>query len=72
MYSDDELSSLGFEVMHDASNIDLVIVQTNHVEFLELTPSSFPNAKLILDGRNFVGQAFAGSQQKYLSIGLPG
>jgi nucleotide sugar dehydrogenase len=71
MYSDDELSSLGFQVMHEPSDIDLVIVQTNHVEFLELNPRSFPNAQLILDGRNFVGKAFAGSNQKYLSIGLP-
>ena len=72
MYSDEDLARLGLEPVGDPTEIDLVLLQTNHKEFLELDSRSFPNAKLIVDGRNFLGDKFAGGPQKYLSIGMPG
>lgn len=71
MYSNEELNSLGLETLGDPNDVDLVIIQTNHIEFLEMKPSSYPNAKLVIDGRNFLGKAFAGSEQKYLALGIP-
>jgi nucleotide sugar dehydrogenase len=72
MYSDQELNALGFEPCSNPSQVDLVIVQSNHEEFKELRPTSFPNARLVIDGRNFLAATFSGGPQRYLSIGIPG
>lgn len=72
MYSDEELKSLGLTPVLAPEEIDLVIVQTNHKEFLEFDSKSFPNARLVIDGRNFLGANFSNGPQKYLSIGMPG
>lgn len=72
MYSEEELRDLGLDAPHDATEIDLVIVQTNHKEFLDLKPGTYPNARLVIDGRNFVSEAFGAGGQRYLTIGIPG
>lgn len=51
MYTDDELTSLGFDVFHLGDPSDAVIVQANHAEYLSLTPSDLPGVKHVIDGR---------------------
>ncbi|WP_106507147.1 nucleotide sugar dehydrogenase [Brachybacterium timonense] len=51
-YTDDELRGFGWDPYHVGEAADLVIVQTNHPEYKDLTSSDVPGVKLIVDGRN--------------------
>ncbi|KQV06017.1 nucleotide sugar dehydrogenase [Leifsonia sp. Root112D2] len=52
LYSDDELTKLGFTPYDDGAPVDLAIVQADHAEYGELTAADFPGIRLIVDGRN--------------------
>jgi UDP-N-acetyl-D-glucosamine dehydrogenase len=52
LYSDDELTKLGFTPYDDGAPVDLAIVQADHAEYRQLTESDFPGIRLIVDGRN--------------------
>jgi UDP-N-acetyl-D-glucosamine dehydrogenase len=51
-YSDEELSSFGWAAWHRGEDADLVIVQTNHPEYLELGAGDVPGVRLVVDGRD--------------------
>ncbi|MCT1775061.1 nucleotide sugar dehydrogenase [Brachybacterium sp. p3-SID957] len=51
-YTPEELQGFGWDPYTIGEAADLVIVQTNHPEYAELTASDVPGVKLIIDGRN--------------------
>jgi nucleotide sugar dehydrogenase len=69
LYSDIELSKLGFKVFHKGDPADVVIIQADHSEYKTWTSSDVPNIKLILDGRNFIDELLWNSQCIFLRIG---
>ncbi|WP_010535110.1 nucleotide sugar dehydrogenase [Brachybacterium squillarum] len=51
-YDDAELEGFGWAPYHPGEAADLVIVQTNHPEYAELTAAEVPGVRLLVDGRN--------------------
>jgi UDP-N-acetyl-D-glucosamine dehydrogenase len=51
-YSDEELAGFDFAPYHVGEPADLVIVQTNHPEYAELSAADVPGVRLVVDGRN--------------------
>jgi UDP-N-acetyl-D-mannosaminuronate dehydrogenase len=52
LYTDEELSTFGWESYHLGEPIDAVIVQTDHAEYRHaLGPDIFPGARTVLNGR---------------------
>ncbi len=71
LYSADELSALGFEPW-DGSQVDAVVVQSDHREYAALGPADIPGAKAILDGRGVLDAArFARAGIPVRRIGRP-
>lgn len=64
MYTDEEITSLGFTPYKIGQNVDGVILQADHSEYKKLSSSDFPGLKALVDGRrslssdNFNGIAF--------------
>jgi nucleotide sugar dehydrogenase len=53
LYSDEEMSALGFEPYNLGEECEAAILQTNHSEYSQLTAEDIPGAKFFVDGRNF-------------------
>lgn len=51
MYSDEELTALGFTPFHLGEAADAAVIQTDHEEYRELAPTDIPGIKSIVDGR---------------------
>ncbi|APX32455.1 nucleotide sugar dehydrogenase [Brachybacterium sp. P6-10-X1] len=51
-YDDEELAGYGWAPYHVGEAADLVIVQTNHAEYKDLSAPDVPGIKLLIDGRN--------------------
>jgi nucleotide sugar dehydrogenase len=51
MYSDDELTALGFEPYHLGEPVDAAVVQANHSEYTDLGPKDLPGIRSFIDGR---------------------
>ena len=49
MYSDDEITQLGFTPYATGQSVDGVILQADHAEYKKLTSSSFPGVKAVVD-----------------------
>lgn len=64
MYTDEEISQLGFAPFALGVTVDGVILQADHAEYKVLTAASFPGVKSVIDGRrsmsssNFPGVDF--------------
>ena len=64
MYSDEEITQLGFTPYAIGGVVDGVILQADHAEYKKLTSASFPGVKAVIDGRrtmsssNFPGVDF--------------
>ncbi|MDN5790881.1 MAG: nucleotide sugar dehydrogenase [Micrococcales bacterium] len=52
MFSDDELTALGFAPHRLGTPVDAAILQADHAEYRHLSPDDLPEAKVIVDGRN--------------------
>tara|TARA_R110002020_G_scaffold151687_1_gene328776 strand:- start:5698 stop:7011 length:1314 start_codon:yes stop_codon:yes gene_type:complete len=52
LYSDDELRSLGFEPYQMGDNVDVAVLQTDHVDYRTIAPTDLPGIRLLVDGRN--------------------
>ena len=73
MYSDDELSGLGFTPYHLGEPVAGAIVQTDHVEYQSLMPGDLPGARVVIDGRYVVDPApFAADGVAVKPLGRPG
>jgi UDP-N-acetyl-D-mannosaminuronate dehydrogenase len=57
MYSDEELSELGFVPFHFGSTVDAAILQADHAEYFNIDASKLPGVSVLLDGRNVVQSA---------------
>jgi hypothetical protein len=57
MYTDAELTALGWEPYHLGESVDLAIVQADHPEYADLTPADLPGLKLLFDGRRVTDPA---------------
>ena len=53
LYSDEELSALGFESYNLGEECEAAILHTNHSQYSQLTVNDIPGAKFFVDGRNF-------------------
>jgi nucleotide sugar dehydrogenase len=70
MYTDEEVTQLGFKVYAMGGAIDAVILQADHAEYKSLTSASFPGVRAIVDGRRSMNQSnFPGVE--FRVIGAP-
>ena len=56
-YTPEELQGFGWDPYTIGDEADLVIVQTNHPEYKDLSSKDVPGVKLIIDGRNITTAA---------------
>lgn len=69
-YDDEELAGFGWDPYTIGDAADLVIVQTDHPEYRELTAADVPGVKLIVDGRNItVAENWTGTPRLVLGDG---
>ena len=68
MYTDDELTKMGFTPFHLGEEADAAVVQADHAEYRELTPADLPGIKAFIDGRR-VSSADAWPGTAYRVIG---
>jgi nucleotide sugar dehydrogenase len=55
LFSDKEIEDLGLNSYSGKnSEVDGIIIHTNHMEFISILKTPFPNCKAIIDGRNFL------------------
>jgi UDP-N-acetyl-D-glucosamine dehydrogenase len=52
LYSDEELERFGFTPYTIGDEVDLAIVQADHLEYQALTAADLPGIRLLVDGRN--------------------
>jgi nucleotide sugar dehydrogenase len=71
LFTDAQLVKLGFTPSAlPAPDVDVVVLQTAHEEYRTFDPRSFPQAKIVLDGRNFVDpKSVAAAGMQYIGIG---
>ena len=70
LYSDQELSDLGFEPYHLGDPIDAAILQADHREYMTMTPADLPGCRVIVDGRNMIDlSAWNGVQVHFIGRG---
>ncbi len=51
LYTDDELTKLGFTPYHVGEPVDAVVVQADHAEYRDLGPADLPGIRAFIDGR---------------------
>lgn len=68
MYTDDELTALGFSPYHLGEKVDAAVLQADHVEYRELSATDLPGIKTFIDGRR-VSSAAHWSGVAYRVIG---
>lgn len=51
LYTDDELTRLGFTPYHFGTPVDAAVVQADHAEYRELGPDDLPGIRTFVDGR---------------------
>ena len=56
LYTDEELTDMGFSTTSTWETIDALILQANHTGYLELSSSDFPQLQLVLDGRKWLSR----------------
>ena len=52
LFSDDEIRSLGLSPCSDVSEVEAIILHTEHEEFLDYSEADFPSVTCVVDGRN--------------------
>jgi nucleotide sugar dehydrogenase len=69
LYSPEELAALGLPAYEAGTEIDGIIVHTEHGEYGELSAADFPGVKVLVDGRNVTDPAkWDGVLRKVLGI----
>ena len=68
LYSDEELTALGFQPYHLGEAVDAAVVQADHADYSALTPKSLPGIRTFVDGRR-VSSAAKWPDVKYRVIG---
>jgi nucleotide sugar dehydrogenase len=67
LYSEDEITNLGFFGVANLSELDGVILHTDHLEFRDLDFENFTNLKFVYDGRRSHSHLIASKTCKYLT-----
>ena len=57
MYSGEELAAFGFTPYRLGESVDAAILQADHPEYLDLTPTDLPGTQVIIDGRGVLDPA---------------
>jgi nucleotide sugar dehydrogenase len=57
MFTDAELTALGFTPHHLGDAVDVVIVHTDHPEYRDLGPADLPGVRTVVDGRRVLDPA---------------
>jgi nucleotide sugar dehydrogenase len=70
MYSDEELRGLGFEPHTLGTEVDLVILQSDHAEYRDLSVKDTPGVRVVVDGRRVLNPS-AFPDAKFLVVGKP-
>jgi len=70
MYSDDELTRLGFTPFHLGDSVDAAVVQADHVEYTSLRSQDLPGLKTIVDGRRITRSENFGTV-RHVVLGQP-
>ncbi len=72
LYTDDELTDLGFTPYHLGQDVDVAIVQADHPEYAHLSAADLPGLRLLLDGRRVTDPArFTGIPRLTIGGGEP-
>lgn len=71
LFSSQEIVQLGFSPYVLGENIDVVVIQADHEEYVNISPKDIPGAKLIFDGRNILDTNFLDKEIKVLKLGKP-
>ncbi|PYF99411.1 nucleotide sugar dehydrogenase [Georgenia satyanarayanai] len=70
MYTDAELSALGWEPYHLGEPADVAILQADHADYRALTPADLPGVRLLVDGRQVTDPAaWAGTPRIAIGAG---
>jgi UDP-N-acetyl-D-mannosaminuronate dehydrogenase len=67
-FSVEELALQGFDFAEDMSEVDGLILHTNHPEYVHYNFSDFANLKFLYDGRDAFSSLANQDKFKYLSI----
>lgn len=70
LFTDDELSRMGFTAYHRGDPAECVVVHTDHAEYTQWTASDVPRVQAIADGRNLM-DAQNWSGVRFVSLGRP-
>ena len=57
LYSDEELTALGFAPYHVGEPVDAAVVQADHAEYRTLSGADLPGVRALVDGRNVTDPA---------------
>ncbi|MGB5952027.1 MAG: nucleotide sugar dehydrogenase [Ornithinimicrobium sp.] len=57
LYTDGELSALGWSPYRLGESVDVAIVQADHQDYASLTPADLPGLRLLMDGRRITDPA---------------
>jgi len=71
LYSDSELTELGFVPHQKGESADLLILQADHEEYKDWNSEDSPGVRLVMDGRGISSPQQWGDGVKFLSIGRP-
>jgi len=70
MYSDAELTALGFTPYHLGEQVDAAVLQADHAMYRELAPNDLPGVQALVDGRNITSaQTWAGVRRRVIGVG---
>jgi UDP-N-acetyl-D-mannosaminuronate dehydrogenase len=70
LYSGEELERFGFTPYTIGDEVDLAIVQADHLEYQALTAADLPGIRLLVDGRNLTRpDAWAGTPRLVIGGG---
>jgi UDP-N-acetyl-D-glucosamine dehydrogenase len=56
LYTDEELTALGFSPHHLGDSADAAVVHTDHAAYADLARSDLPAVRTVLDGRNMLAE----------------
>ncbi|GAA3693513.1 nucleotide sugar dehydrogenase [Zhihengliuella alba] len=70
LYTDEELSGLGFAPYHLGEPVEAAVIQTDHADYRTLAPADLPGIRSLVDGRNTTDPAVWDGVARRV-IGLP-
>lgn len=70
LYSDEELRALGFAPYRLGATADAAVVQTDHAEYRSLASTDLPGVRVLIDGRDVVGNGWPGLKIRVIGRSL--